>query len=409
MEKCVLEITCSEKARQKLESLVMLMDPSFEHIHLKDSHSVMDVEGSLRPHRQCTTPGIIDTPALSVVLMLHENNPDLDSAKDQLKSWKFHHKIELSNVRTGKPRVVARQDFYEESPGAEGPLWSFGSVHLGNELLRFNMFVKDFKAMVHFYGLLTGKTVQYSKPGFCLFTLYKTKGLEVQLALKYSQYLNPVPTNGGRLRFQVSDIVTLKKQFPGKLIRLSEDVFELEDPDGNGIFIVSAKKNGRGSTLRRQKPLSKRGKSDDALSLSESHDSGRWSSSSEPALDPISDTLSDFFNDTDVFDEPTTYFRSQSRHQSFDKGGTDENYCNVFTYEDKFRDYCNTRYGASGRSVKSRRPRKLSLDPRPVSSLHTDNTEHSTSSDDNSTSSKGRPRHHSVPTPTRITKPVIYL
>lgn len=302
---CILTVKYSLKLRELLRPILESVDPSFQYLsfcknqELKDyhrkacnsvgnEHQSVDTDSGINGK---TKQANIKTPAISVVLLLQEkatNNAEKVKRYFKRAPWRFHHKIELSNVRGGKPKVVARQDYYH--PGIPGtPLWSVGTVHYGNQYLRYNIFVKDFKAMAHFYCLLTGRKMQYSKPGFCIFVLNTQDGVEVQLALKYSQFLTPVTMEASWLHFDLEDMSILKL-FPNlHMTQVSESLFYIKDPDGNGIMLSPQTPSLQSAAAQavpsaNPDPVLNESYNEDSqsqCSLPESHDSGRWSDNAD--------------------------------------------------------------------------------------------------------------------------------
>ncbi|XP_078581256.1 protein FAM124A-like [Branchiostoma floridae x Branchiostoma japonicum] len=225
---CRLELYASDvgKAqmyRQALRPLLAWLDPAFQLVCISQQ----------RPEcpRLEKTEG--NTQAISVVLLLREDSGDLSatSGRDCLHRppWRFHHRIEL--VRTTNATCIAKQEFYDL--GSKLPLWCVEPIHCGNEIFRFNLVVRNFSAMVDFYTRLTQKKAACSKPGFCLFTLYSQPGLDIQLALKRSEYLTPYPTSKAMLKFVTQSVAKMADLKPYKI---GED-FMVKDPDGNPVLL----------------------------------------------------------------------------------------------------------------------------------------------------------------------------
>lgn len=245
---CTLEIRLPRDEVPILKSLysplLQWIDPTFRLLQIeenyKNSFSLClepdDMEG--KAMKSYLNKEQLSTQSLSVVLFLHEESIyqlNARFAKHYLESppWDFHHKIELAN-RTDM-RTVARQDYYESSPDL--PLWSVCSVHYGNEQLRFNIFVKHFEEMKQFYSVLTGCETSASKPGFCTFDLYSQPGLEIKLSLKYSPCLRPRPSKLSGLKFNVRDVLYVKRRLRLMLTPNGDNTWISRDPDGNVIIL----------------------------------------------------------------------------------------------------------------------------------------------------------------------------
>ena len=205
----------------------------------------------------------VQTPSLSVMLFLKETTKGQQgtvSAESALRylqqgsPWKFHHKIELSNARDGQMRVIGRQEFYSldnhgNTPKCiSQPLWSVCPVHCGNEHLRFTIFTQHFGAMVDFYRLLVGHEAEYTRPNFCLFTVSTGEGgvqgpVDIQLAVKKSPQLEPVPSTTAFLTFRVPSVRHLEALVhtpngtAGTLGRVGDRVWIIKDPDSNCVLV----------------------------------------------------------------------------------------------------------------------------------------------------------------------------
>ncbi|CAH1241258.1 FAM124A [Branchiostoma lanceolatum] len=237
-----------------------------------------------------------NTQAISVVLLLREDSGDLSatSARGCLHRppWRFHHRLEL--VRTTNATCIAKQEFFDL--GSRLPLWCVEPIHCGNEVFRFNLVVRNFSAMVDFYTRLTqNKKPSCSKPGFCLFTLYSQPGLDIQLALKRSEYLTPYPTSKAMLKFATESVAKMADLKPYKI----GDDFMVKDPDGNPVLLEIKEQNETTQALKAEETTNwydrKEGRkeefTDDAssllddlqseISVSESLDSGAYCASWE--------------------------------------------------------------------------------------------------------------------------------
>lgn len=245
---CTLDIRVPYERVQELKSLysplLQWIDPAFQLIQIEQQQKGAVVLSHKQDHLtniedKYTSDNLI-TQSLSVVLFLREETKyqlNARFAKDYLETppWLFHHKIELAS--RSDMRSVARQDYYESFPDL--PLWTVCSVHYGNEQLRFNIFVKDFKEMKKFYRVLTGTEPSACKPGFCTFDLYSQPGLDIKLSLKYSPSLQPYPPKQSVLKFSVPYILDIKERLNLILTSYGNDTWLTRDPDGNDIVLSS--------------------------------------------------------------------------------------------------------------------------------------------------------------------------
>ena len=248
---CTLQINVRSGEASYLKKLYspMLegMDPTFQFISINESD---DVDSSFH---SWTDSGYVEEDssflhcqAISVVLFLYEAFGRL-SATDVQKNfnfspWKFHHRVELPE--DVKPRVTARQDFYQTLP--ELPLWSICPVHYGNEHLRFHIFVKNFTEMRSFYEVLTGKKATSGSPGFCFFTLYSQSGFDVQLSLKHLPRILPEPSNSVRLKLKIKDISAIMHLLSEPPVKKEHALWIARDPDGNELVLEETEPNSHG-------------------------------------------------------------------------------------------------------------------------------------------------------------------
>lgn len=270
----------SKVLRKIVSPLTKWIDPQFQIVQIG--------EGKHTNSEKLTCSGdnsddeTLHTPAVSIMLFLSDNGAmTYDELKTALKKkpWKLHHKMELKS-KISPDRTIGCQEFYGLADDL--PLWSVCPIHCGNEHLRFLLQVKKFKEMVEFYRIITNAEMESSKPGFCIFPLYSQPGLDCQLALKYSKYIDPVPMENVILVFKVSCMNTIKASISTNVTQLDATTFVVYDPDGNKIHLksepVSAKPAVSGvSTMSAVKNILEDYKC--YKSSSDSYDSGRFSDS----------------------------------------------------------------------------------------------------------------------------------
>ena len=236
---CTLQINAREgeghTLKKLFEPLLEGIDPTFQFICVSESK---DVNSPLMFWERGTPQGMsLECQAVAVVLFLHESFGRLSAVSVrknfQRPPWKFHHRVELAyNV---KPRVTATQDFHQTFPDL--PLWSICPVHYGNEHLRFHIFVRDFPRMKTFYEMLTGKKAVNGSPGFCYFSIYTQRGLDIQLSLKHLPQVLPRPSSTVHLRLRIRDLSSVAPHLISCPTPYREGTWLTSDPDGNSIIL----------------------------------------------------------------------------------------------------------------------------------------------------------------------------
>ena len=233
----------SPKGRKKtleriVSSLTEWVDPSFQ---------IINVEERLRDKQNSRSAslkqiGKLVTPAISVMLFMQETGRMcVTDAENILKRppWTFHHKVELQNKNS--PRfALGKQEFY--SLAKDLPLWAACPVVTTNEHLRINVYVRHFKAMVEFYRAVTEVEIETDKPEFCVFQLYQQTGLDIQLSLKYSQYIYPIPADSAYCSFNVNSIESVKLGTHCDVTHICDNVYTTRDPDGNLVVLYEQSK-----------------------------------------------------------------------------------------------------------------------------------------------------------------------
>ncbi|KAL8572738.1 hypothetical protein ACOMHN_030320 [Nucella lapillus] len=310
-------------------------DPSLSLLHIHEWESPI-LQSDFRPRDDipgyCVGSETLTTPALSLMTFLPEDGT-LGDARERLQSfpWKFHHRIELQTPHGGCGVVSGKQEFHSLS--RQYPLCSLcPSPSMEGCSVRFNLFVRNYRAMLEFYRLLADSEMESTKSDFALFTV-NTSGCDfssytsslrssssvsslnsssssstkislssrlsccVQLALKHCPYLEPYPLTSAYLTFFVRNMTGLRTVLPGQAIETSPNSFIVRDPDGNCVLVhdvepsfvpkpntvfktrCNRKCNTRNITEQSQ-PLLTLGKlSSKESSCCESQDSGRFSDS----------------------------------------------------------------------------------------------------------------------------------
>ena len=221
-----------------ISSLTDWVDPSFQIINVEE------MLGDKKKSKSASLKqiGKLVTPAISVMLFMQETGRmcvmDVENILKR-PPWTFHHKVELQNKNS--PRFsLGKQEFY--SLAKDLPLWAACPVVTTNEHLRINFYVRHFKAMVEFYRAVTEVEIETDKPEFCVFQLYQQPGLDIQLSLKYSQYIYPMPTDSAYCSFNVKSIESVKFGTRCDVTHISDNVYTTRDPDGNLVVLYEQSK-----------------------------------------------------------------------------------------------------------------------------------------------------------------------
>lgn len=281
---CKLCITVPKGKRKLLKKilypLTKWIDPSFEFINIFESGIQHRKNNILCSSSERCEVECVKAPSISVMLFLSENGAM--SSKDVQKlfllpPWAYHHKVELYNVRSPE-RTAATQEFYEIAD--DMPLWSVCPVHYGNEHLRVLIYVRNFQKMVEFYRVITDSEMESSKPGFCIFQMCSQPGLDIQVALKYSKYIEPYPIVTTHLSFKVKSVESIKA-FTGCNLETFDGIsFIATDPDGNRVQLYQIPNTETSIPMKSVKTRSDKFSEDiKSCRSSDSHDSGRCSDS----------------------------------------------------------------------------------------------------------------------------------
>lgn len=236
--------TREEKAllRKAYSPFLAWIDPSFKLIKLIKKTPDYKIPNKWTWHRFdqiICSPDVMTSPALSVMLFLHDTEP-LSSKRFQQHfastPWKLHHRVELVNIHSPS-LALADQKFYQAE--FDTPLWAVCPVEQGNEHLRFNIFVRNFPAMVEFYRVITGVEMETTKDNFCWFQLYSQPGVKIRLGLKHHKSINPIPSQSFGLRFKINNINNIRDVIGTKFRLTAPGCFVVADPDGNTVYLDS--------------------------------------------------------------------------------------------------------------------------------------------------------------------------
>ena len=218
------------------------IDPSFKLIKLLKQPQGYKTPNKWTQHRHdqiICSPDVMISPALSIMLFLHDTGPLSSKCFQKYfasSPWKLHHRVELVNIQSPN-LALADQKFYQAE--SDTPLWAVCPVEQGHEHLRFNIFVRNFPAMVEFYRVVTGVEMETTKHNFCWFQLYSQPGVKIRLGLKYHKSIIPVPLQRSGLRFKIKNINNIRDVIGSKIRMTARGCFVVADPDGNTIYLDS--------------------------------------------------------------------------------------------------------------------------------------------------------------------------
>ncbi|XP_045175862.1 protein FAM124A-like [Mercenaria mercenaria] len=224
-----------------LSSLTDWIDPSKQIVDVDEMLPDEDDRKQLK--RQKNINGYLVTPAISVMLFVRETGKMcVEDVEKVLKKspWEFHHKVELHNKNA--PRTpLAKQEFFKLADDL--PLFAACPVLTENEHLRVSLYVHNFPAMVEFYRTITDTEIETNKPEFCVFELYRQPGLDIQLSLKRSQYIYPVPVESAYVSFNVKSIKMVELATDNEVEHVGGNVYTTRDPDGNLVVLYETDLN----------------------------------------------------------------------------------------------------------------------------------------------------------------------
>ncbi|XP_060553798.1 protein FAM124A-like [Ruditapes philippinarum] len=279
-----------------LSSLTDWIDPAKQIVDVDEMPPEEDKRKQTKHEK--SIDGCLITPAISVMLFVRETGRMcLDDVEKVLKKspWQFHHKVELHNKNV--PRTpLAKQEFYKLADDL--PLFAACPVLNENEHLRVNLYVHNFPAMVEFYRTITDTEIETNKPEFCVFELYRQPGLDIQLSLKRSQYIYPIPVESAYVSFNIKNIKVVELVSDNEVEHVGGNVYTTRDPDGNLVVLYETDFNsshdcsnlaGACNALNTFSLDSCTG-FDDVKSLKStagSHDSGRYSDLDGPNNDNL--------------------------------------------------------------------------------------------------------------------------
>uniref|UniRef100_A0A8D0HCZ7 Family with sequence similarity 124 member B n=1 Tax=Sphenodon punctatus TaxID=8508 RepID=A0A8D0HCZ7_SPHPU len=224
---------CSLFLQQTLDQLLEWICPDV-HLFLV-SERVTPVKYYEKYHRK--SDGF---PGMSILLFLHEDFGEerIFQVHDlfQHPPWQYCNTQHAS--RKLYPCVPANQDFYGLNDHM--PVWGVKQVHYGTEILRVTLYCSfdNYEDAVRLYEIILQKEATMQKSNFCIFGVYTTKSLSVQLCLKQLPLGVSVSLKESSvLQFKVQEIGQLVPLLPNPCIPISSTRWQTQDYEGNKILL----------------------------------------------------------------------------------------------------------------------------------------------------------------------------
>ncbi|XP_013799867.2 protein FAM124B [Apteryx mantelli] len=179
-------------------------------------------------------------PGMSVLLFLHEDYGEerIFQIHDffQHPPWRY----QCAQIANGQshPYAPASQDFYGLDD--QMPVWGIRQVHCGSEILRVTLYCSfdNYDDAVRLYEMILQKEATMQKSNFCVFVLYTTKNIAVQLCLKQLPIgVSVEPKESSVLQFKVQEIGQLVPLLPNPCIPISSTRWQTQDYEGNKILL----------------------------------------------------------------------------------------------------------------------------------------------------------------------------
>ncbi|XP_067394761.1 protein FAM124B [Emydura macquarii macquarii] len=197
-------------------------------------------------------------PGTSVLLFLHEGFGEerIFRIHDffQHPPWQYHH-MQHGNEKL-YPHAPASQEFY--GLDEHMPVWGVRQVHYGTEILRVTLYCSsdNYDDAVRLYEMILQKEATLQKSNFCVFVLYATKSIAVQLCLKQlPPGVSVELKESSVLQFKVQEIGQLVPLLPNPCIPISSTRWQTQDYEGNKILLQvqgNSKRNEKNGTLSNQ-------------------------------------------------------------------------------------------------------------------------------------------------------------
>ncbi|XP_010293085.1 PREDICTED: protein FAM124B [Phaethon lepturus] len=179
-------------------------------------------------------------PGISVLLFLHEDLGEerIFQVHEQFQRPPWHY--QCAQIANGQSRryAPALQDFYGLDD--QMPVWGIRRVHCGPEILRVTLYCSfdNYEDAVRLYEMILQKEATMQKSNFCVFVLYATQTVAVQLCLKQLPIgVAAEPKGSSALQFKVQEIGQLVPLLPNPCIPISSTRWQTQDYEGNTILL----------------------------------------------------------------------------------------------------------------------------------------------------------------------------
>ncbi|XP_074860387.1 protein FAM124B isoform X2 [Carettochelys insculpta] len=179
-------------------------------------------------------------PGMSVLLFLNEDFGEerIFQVRDffQHPPWQYCH-IQQVNEKL-YPSAPATQEFYGLDEHL--PVWGVRHVHCGTEILRVTLYCSfdNYDDAVRLYEMILQKEATLQKSNFCIFVLYATQSIAVQLSLKQLPPGASVELKDSSvLQFKVREIGQLVPLLPNPCVPISSTRWQTQDYEGNKILL----------------------------------------------------------------------------------------------------------------------------------------------------------------------------
>ncbi|XP_021252662.1 protein FAM124B [Numida meleagris] len=219
--------------QQALDRLLEWICPDVQLFFV--SERVAPLKYYKRYHRRnCGFPGI------SVLLFLHEDLGEerILQVQDLLQRPPWRYQCVPTAWEQSPPHTPASQGFYGLDD--QMPVWGIRRVRFGPEVLRVTLYCSfdNYDDAVGLYEMILRKEATMQKSNFCVFVLYATKTIAVQLCLKQLPIgMAAEPKESSLLQFKVQEMGQLVPLLPNPCVPISSTRWQTQDYEGNKILL----------------------------------------------------------------------------------------------------------------------------------------------------------------------------
>ncbi|XP_065603919.1 protein FAM124B isoform X2 [Cyrtonyx montezumae] len=179
-------------------------------------------------------------PGISVLLFLHEELGEerILQVQDLFQRPPWHYQGVPTTWAQSPLHTPAPQDFYGLDD--QMPVWALRRAHCGPEILRVTLYCSfdNYDDAIGLYEMILRKEATVHKSNFCVFTLYATGTIAVQLCLKQLPIgVAAEPKESSLLQFKVQEMGQLVPLLPNPCIPISSTRWQTQDYEGNKILL----------------------------------------------------------------------------------------------------------------------------------------------------------------------------